>query len=122
MLATVVCLLAAAAAPSSAPALIELHVVATANTPHSDQLADDGTALRPHASLTAARNAIRALPPTTRATTNIRVVVHAGVYPPLSLTATDSGGSAKVRIVWAVAGDGPVVISAGLALPVSLFA
>jgi hypothetical protein len=86
--------------------------------------AADGSAQRPYATLVEARNAARTLrsdkmqPSAAR----IRVLVHAGVYSPLSLTAADSGrGPGNGTTVWQAVGDGPAIISAGLELPSHLF-
>ncbi len=83
----------------------------------------DGSAQRPYGTLVEARNAARTLrsdevqPPTAR----IRVIVHAGVYSPLSLAAADSGRPGSATTIWEAAGDGPAVISAGVELPSHLF-
>eukprot|EP01052_Picozoa_sp_SAG31_P024499 SAG31_NODE_2089_length_6472_cov_4.907893_3_plen_448_part_00 len=91
-----------------------------------NQGAADGSASRPYTTLDDARNAVRILRSgaTRPLAAGIRVVVHAGgVYSPLSLTAADSGrGPSSSEItVWEAAGDGPVVISAGVELPSHLF-
>ena len=96
-----------------------LHEIAAAGVADAD-----GSAQRPYATLVEARDAVRALrsdvsrPPAAGA---IRVLVHAGVYSPLSLTAADSGRGPGAATVWEAAGDGPAVISAGLELPSHLF-
>jgi hypothetical protein len=75
-----------------------------------------------YASLVDARNEVRRLRSSSATTTSgIRVLVHAGVYPPFVLTAADSGRDQDSVTVWAAAGDGPVFISAGIALAAQLF-
>jgi hypothetical protein len=79
----------------------------------------DGSPARPFRSLTAARDAVRAVLSEFEA--RVTVVVGAGTYAEhLELTPADSG-RARRPVVWRAAQDAPVLISGGLHVPAATF-